>query len=293
MKYKNTNLYNARTYPNDEFYTQYIDIEKECQHYVEHFSGRWLYLPCDTEDSNFWKYFVDHFNEYGLKRLTATHINLDGTSSYRLDYNGTETLKTALNGNGDFMSEECSRIKDECDIVITNPPFSLFKEFIIWLDGKKFLIIGNINGIIYKEVFPLIKDNKIWLGISKRSMEFIVPDDRKKVNVNSVWYTNLDHKKRHKVLELTKTYNPTEYPRYDNYSAIEVGKVKDIPKDYDGVMGVPITFIDKYNPQQFEIVYANEHSDKISTELTVRPRLNGRLLYRRMLIKNKDSLYKK
>ena len=129
----NNNLNKARKEKNDEFYTQYKDIEKECQHYVEHFKDQWIYLPCDTEDSNFWKYFIDHFNEYGLKRLTATHINLDGTPSYRLDYDGSEIVKTALNGNGDFRSEECKKIKNECDMVITNPPFSLFREFIKWL----------------------------------------------------------------------------------------------------------------------------------------------------------------
>ena len=129
----NKNLHRAKREKNDEFYTQYIDIEKECQHYVDHFKDQWIYLPCDSEESNFWKYFVDHFHEYGLKRLTATHINLDGKPSYRLDYDGSNTIKTALHGNGDFRSDECTKIKDECDMVITNPPFSLFREFIKWL----------------------------------------------------------------------------------------------------------------------------------------------------------------
>lgn len=134
---KNSNLNQAKRAKNDEFYTQYIDIERECQHYVDQFNGQWIYLPCDTEQSNFWKYFVDHFDEYGIKRLTATHIELDGSSSYRLDYDGTETIKTPLDGNGDFRSEECTKIKDECDLVITNPPFSLFREFIKWLEDDK------------------------------------------------------------------------------------------------------------------------------------------------------------
>ena len=129
----NKNLHRAKREKNDEFYTQYIDIEKECQHYIDKFKDQWIYLPCDSEESNFWKYFVDHFHEYGLKRLTATHINLDGQPSYRLDYDGSDTIKTALQGNGDFRSEECTKIKDECDMVITNPPFSLFREFIKWL----------------------------------------------------------------------------------------------------------------------------------------------------------------
>lgn len=131
----NDSLHSARRTKNDEFYTQYKDIEAECQHYVEHFKDQWIYLPCDTEESNFWKYFVDNFNNFKLKRLTATHINHDGQPSYRLDYNGSETLKTALNGNGDFRSEECTKIKNECDMVITNPPFSLFKEFVAWLNS--------------------------------------------------------------------------------------------------------------------------------------------------------------
>jgi len=133
MTKDNNNLTKAKRAKNDEFYTQYQDIENECKHYIDQFKDQWIYLPCDSEQSNFWKYFKDHFNEYGLKRLTATHFNLDGTPSYRLDYNGSETKKTALEDNGDFRSEECTKIKDECDMVITNPPFSLFREFIKWL----------------------------------------------------------------------------------------------------------------------------------------------------------------
>ena len=138
MAKDNTNLHQAKRAKNDEFYTQYKDIEAECQHYIKHFENQWIYLPCDTEQSNFWKYFVDHFKEYGIKRLTATHINLDGTSSYRLDYNGTETTKTPLNGNGDFRSQECSQIRDEADMIITNPPFSLFRDFVFWIYGGNF-----------------------------------------------------------------------------------------------------------------------------------------------------------
>lgn len=138
MANNNTNLHHAKKAKNDEFYTQYKDIENECQHYIEHFKDQWIYLPCDTEHSNFWKYFVDHFTEYGLKRLTATHINLDGTSSYRLDFDGTETLKTTLNGNGDFRSEECTQIRDEADMIITNPPFSIWRQFMQWVQGATF-----------------------------------------------------------------------------------------------------------------------------------------------------------
>lgn len=138
MAKNNSNLHRAKREKNDEFKTQYSDIEAECQHYIEHFKDQWIYLPCDNEKSNFWKYFIDHFNEYGLKRLTATHINLDGTSSYRLDYNGTETLRTPLNGNGDFRSEECTQIRDEADMIITNPPFSIWRQFMQWIQGARF-----------------------------------------------------------------------------------------------------------------------------------------------------------
>lgn len=139
----NKNLHQAKRAKNDEFYTQYKDIEAECQHYIEHFKDQWIYLPCDTEQSNFWKYFVDHFHDFKLRHLTATHINLDGTSSYRLDYNGTETTKTPLNGNGDFRSEECSQIRDEADMIITNPPFSLFRDFVYWIYGGNFKLNGK------------------------------------------------------------------------------------------------------------------------------------------------------
>lgn len=134
---KNSNLHSAKRAKNDEFYTQYEDIEKECQHYIQHYEGQWIYMPCDTENSNFWKYFIDHFDEYKIRRLTATHINFEG-SSYRLDYEGKDVVKTTLIDNGDFRSEECTRIKDEADMVITNPPFSLFRDFVYWLNGGTF-----------------------------------------------------------------------------------------------------------------------------------------------------------
>ena len=270
---KNINLTKARRAKNDEFYTQYKDVEAECQHYSDQFKNQWIYMPCDDENSNFWKYFVTNFKNFELKHLTATHINFDG-NSYRLDFDGSETLKTPLNGNGDFRSEECTKIKDECDIVITNPPFSIFRQFVSWLGMKKFLIIGNGNAITYTDIFPLFKDNKLWLGASKGlggSMEFIINADlfnaskcsnyREKngiyyINIMlSTWFTNLTHTNIDKPpLELHKHYNADEYPTYLNYNAINVDRVKDIPKDYDGVMGVPITFFDKYNPSQFEIV---------------------------------------
>lgn len=286
----NKNLIKAKAAKNDEFYTQYCDIEKECKHYIKHFKNKWIYMPCDTEESNFWKYFVDHFKEYSIKHLTATHINLDGTSSYRLDYNGTETLKTALKGNGDFRSEECTKIKDECDIVITNPPFSLFRNFIKWLQDKKFLIIGNMNAITYKEIFPLIKDDKIWLGQNAKggtrkgdSLSFTNENGEIK-DISSWWYTNIDCVRHNTFIDLYKHYNKEEYPKYDNYDAINVNKISDIPMDYDGVIGVPITFIGQYCPEQFEIIKFRKGDDE--KDLSI----NGKCPYFRILIKRKTCI---
>lgn len=280
MPTDNRNLIRAKEAKNDEFYTQYKDVEKECQHYIEHFKDQWIYLPCDSEQSNIYKYFVGHFNECGLKRLTASHINIDDTPSYRLDYDGSEVIKTPLKGNGDFMSEECTKIKDECDIVITNPPFSLFRDFINWLQGntiqiKKFLVIGNINAVEYQNIFPLIKENKIWLGI-QYVKEFVSDSNEIKKFGNIIWFTNLLHNKRHSPITLTQPYSAERYLKYDNYDAINVDKVKDIPIDYNGLIGVPITFIRKHCKEQFEII------DKINT-----PFINGKPIYKRLIIKKK------
>lgn len=276
----NDSLHKAKKTKNDEFYTQYKDVEKECQHYVEHFKDQWIYLPCDSVESNFLKYFIDHFNEYGLKRLTATHINLDGTPSYRLDYNGSEVIKTPLKGNGDFMSEECTKIKDECDIVITNPPFSLFREFIKWLQGntvqiKKFLVIGNTNSAQYQNIFPLIKQNKIWSG-TQSNMHFINANNEL-LKIPSCWYTNLGNN-MHTPINLYKHYNPNEYPKYDNYDAINVDNILNIPNDYNDFIGVPTTFVRKHCQEQFEII------DKINV-----PFINGKAIYKRLIIKRKDK----
>lgn len=278
MPKDNRSLIRAKETKNDEFYTQYKDIEKECQHYVEHFNNQWIYLPCDSEQSNFYKYFVDHFKEFNLKQLTATHINLDGTPSYRLDYDGSEAIKIALNGNGDFRSEECTKIKDECDIVITNPPFSLFRDFINWLQGdtiqiKKFLVIGSDNAVNYQNIFPLFKENKIWLGMQS-NMCFINTNKELK-HILCCWYTNLG-KNIHTPINLYKHYNEEEYPKYDNYNAINVNRTPDIPMDYDGLIGVPITFVRKHCQEQFEIV------DKKNT-----PFINGKLIYKRLIIKKR------
>lgn len=252
---RNNNLNKSRKTKNDEFYTQYKDIEKECQHYVEHFKDQWIYLPCDTEDSNFWKYFIDHFNEYGLKRLTATHINLDGTPSYRLDYDGYRVIQTALNGNGDFKSKECTKIKNECDMVITNPPFSLFREFIKWLKMKKFLILGNPSAIAYIDLFLHLKNREVFVYSANDTISFTMSfttDSGETKQVASVWFSTL-YRDSYTDLKLDKKYDADKYNHLLNYNAINVDKVKDIPYDYDGIMAVPITVM-FYNPQQFDII---------------------------------------
>ena len=300
------NLSNAKKAKNDEFYTQLSDIENELKHYKNHFAGKVVYCNCDdARESNFFRFFQKKFNDYGLKKLITTSYNENGHGSvlvYEGDTNGNgklddnEVKVSELKGNGDFRSEECIEYLKESDIVVTNPPFSLFRDYIATLVqyDKKFLIIGNTNAITYKEVFPLIKENKLWLGWSSfnKGMYFYVPEDykyadtykfekeingRKVMRVSSIcWFTNLDHSRRHEDLILYKKYTPEEYPKYDNYDAIEVSKVCEIPKDYDGIMGVPITFLDKYNPSQFEIVGCANN-----------PIIKGKSIYKRLLIKRK------
>ena len=302
----NVSLSNAKRAKNDEFYTQLSDIENELKHYKSHFAGKVVYCNCDdARKSNFFRFFQKKFNDYGLKKLITTSYNENGHGSvlvYEGDTNGNgklddnEAKVSELKGNGDFRSEECIEYLKESDIVVTNPPFSLFRDYIATLVqyDKKFLIIGNTNAITYKEVFPLIKENKLWLGWSSfnKGMYFYVPEDykyadtykfekeingRKVMRVSSIcWFTNLDHSRRHEDLILYKKYTPEEYPKYDNYDAIEVSKVCEIPKDYDGIMGVPITFLDKYNPSQFEIVGCANN-----------PIIKGKLIYKRLLIKRK------
>ena len=302
----NVSLSNAKRAKNDEFYTQLSDIENELKHYKSHFAGKVVYCNCDdARKSNFFRFFQKKFNDYGLKKLITTSYNENGHGSvlvYEGDTNGNgklddnEVKVSELKGNGGFRSEECIEYLKESDIVVTNPPFSLFRDYIATLTqyDKKFLIIGNPNAITYKEVFPLIKENKLWLGWSSfnKGMYFYVPEDykyadtykfekeineRKVMRVSSIcWFTNLDHSRRHEDLILYKKYTPEEYPKYDNYDAIEVSKVCEIPKDYDGIMGVPITFLDKYNPSQFEIVGCANN-----------PIIKGKLIYKRLLIKRK------
>ena len=253
---KARSLGNARLVKNDEFYTQLPDIENELKHYRKHFEGAVVLCNCDDPDwSNFWKYFYLNFEVLGLKKLISTHYDAEN-STYKMEYDGTgEPVITNLEGNGDFRSPECIELLQEASVVVTNPPFSLFREYISTLMEyeKKFLIIGNMNALTYKEVFPLIKDNQVWLGFNSVK-SFKQPDGTMKNFGNVNWYTNLDHNKRHEELILYKTYNPEEYPTYENYDGINVDKVVNIPIDYDGAMGVPITFMDKYNPNQFEIL---------------------------------------
>lgn len=309
----NKDLVKARINKKDEFYTQLTDIEKELLYYKQHLKGKIIFCNCDDpEYSNFWKYFYLNFEFLGLKRLIATHFDYE-KPTYKLEYDGKDIIRTDLKENGDFRSPEAIEILKSADIVITNPPFSLFREYIAQLleYDKKFLIIGNINAITYKEVFPLIKENKVWLGRSIRSgdREFRVPDDyplkaagfrvddngNKYIRVKGVrWFTNLDYKERHEDLILYKNYSPEEYPEYDNYNAINVNKTKEIPRDFDGAMGVPITFIDKYNPDQFEILDANDY--RKSDDVPIKPHglikdkeasINGKRTYVRILIRRK------
>lgn len=283
---KNDNLHKAKDAKNDEFYTRIEDVAEELRHYKKHFAGKVVFCNCDDPTwSAFWRYFHLNFAELGLKKLISTHY--DRTEpTYKMEYEGGDDnnvevgVKTPLEGNGDFRNKECLDLLDECDIVVTNPPFSLFREYVAVLmqHQKKFLILGNMNALTYKEIFPLIRDNQLWYGASIHSgdRKFYVPNDyplkasgcgvdnngQKFIRVKGVrWYTNLDYKARHEKLVLWKNYTPEEYPKYDNYDAINVNKYSEIPCDYDGVMGVPITFIDYYCPEQFEIVAFRKGND--------------------------------
>lgn len=253
---KNKNLHIAKQEKNDEFYTQLIDIEKEMQHYKTKFNNKIVYCNCDSEQSNFWVYFTTNFHSLGLKKVIGTHYTKEH-SSYKIEYNGLKIIKTSLKNDGDFRSNECIEILKESDIVVTNPPFSLFREYIDQLIKyeKQFLIIGSMNAITYKDVFALLKNNKVWLGNNYVKL-FIQPDKNIKSFGNILWFTNLDHDKRHEFIcsGIKYSENLNKYIKYDNYDAINVDKTKEIPDDYNDVMGVPITFLDKYNPKQFDIL---------------------------------------
>ncbi|MGO1230550.1 adenine-specific methyltransferase EcoRI family protein [Glutamicibacter arilaitensis] len=288
---KNSSLSAAKAAKEDEFYTQLSDIENEMRHYKKHFKGKVVYLNCDDPRvSNFFHYFSYNFEKLQLKKLIATcyksqEMDLfsqnDAEEAIYLEYNGDKNGNMVpdpkeigikpLKGDGDFRSAESIELLKQADIVVTNPPFSLFREYVAQLieHDKKFLIVGSQNAITYKEIFPLIKDNKLWLGHNNGDMKFKVPDhyepratrfwiddegQKWRSLGNAAWFTNLDISKRHEDLVLYKTYNQEAYPSYDNYDGIEVSKTVDIPSDYDGMMGVPLTFLDKHNPDQFEIV---------------------------------------
>ena len=292
-------LHRAKRNKNDEFYTQLVDIENELRHYTDHFKGKVVYCNCDDPRvSNFFHYFSHNFERLGLKKLiTACYKNQDfglfsrhdSERAIWLEYTGNsqggrvpkcEDIGVhAFNGDGDFRNAESTALLKQADIVVTNPPFSLFREYVAQLveQDRKFLIVGNQNAINYKEIFPLIMSSRLWLGVTPKGQDmlFDVPKDYAQELVatakegsayrvvdgtvkgrlgNAAWFTNLDHRKRHDELILYKRYTPEEYPHYDNYDAINVNKVAEIPMDWDGVMGVPITFLDKHNPEQFEIL---------------------------------------
>lgn len=346
----NKNLNAAKTAKKDEFYTQLVDIENELKHYRQHFRGKTILCNCDDPyESNFFKYFANNFNAFGLRKLICTCYNgspVIGTELplFALDEEGQEkrvaykveiTEVTDANGdgridladvryliqndknvlsvlkeNGDFRSRECKELLKEADIVVTNPPFSLFREYVAQLVeyDKKFIILGNKNAVTYKEIFPLIKENKMWIGYTPMSREiyFDVPaayieeglalnKDRSIIRHNnkymarsqSIWFTNLDHKKRHEELVIFAHYNEEDYPKYDNYDAINVDKTSDIPCDYNDIMGVPISFLDKYNPEQFDVVGVANHGQDNIYDLFA-PKINGKQVFKRILIRKKQ-----
>lgn len=282
----NRNLHNSKREKNDEFYTLMETIEKELKYYKHLLKGKRIYCNCDDyEISNFVKYFKDNFKALGLVSLIATCYVPQGQGKcLRMDENGSETY--LLKGDGDFRSNECVEILKQSDIVVTNPPFSLFREYITQVDkyGLKFLIVSNGNSITYKDVYQLLLQNKLWIGVSLwfRMCMFLVKGKLTPMN-NVVWLTNLEHGIEQPFLPLTREYDPSYYPRYDNCDAINVDKVCNIPKDYDGIMGVPISFIGKHNKRQFDIVGVRKGDDGKD----LRYQLNGKTIqpYFRFLIK--------
>ena len=341
-------LGSAKREKNDEFYTQLKDIEDELRHYKDQFRGKVVYCNCDDPfESNFFKYFASNFNHFGLKKLITTSytkspiagvqlplpqiIGLEptGREPFKIEINAVPDVNgdgavgmgdvewllkhdanvaSPLGGNGDFRSDECVDLLKQADIVVTNPPFSLFREYIAQLaeHNKKFIIIGNKNAITYKEVFKLIKENKLWLGYRNinSDMWLAVPEGEKyeKIvdgvklkHIMACWFTNLDTTKRHEVFATYKKYTPDEYPAYDNYEAINVDVVADVPGDYSGVMGVPITFLDKYNPAQYEIIDINPHFFAVTEQGLPKPRqlslhsVGKKDPYARILIKKKEG----
>jgi hypothetical protein len=325
----NKTLRKASKSKNDEFYTQLSDIENELRHYKDHFKDKVVYCNCDDPRvSNFFHYFSYNFEHLGLKKLIATcYKNQDADlfstneseQAVYLEYTGDKNGNSvpdaheigvkSLQGDGDFRSAESIELLKQADIVVTNPPFSLFREYVTQLIEyeKKFIVIGNLNAITYKEVFGLIKENKIWLGASLdgRNIWFRIPNTYEKYHkiengnkyafvASTIWFTNLDHKKRHEKLILHKKFSSDEYPKYDFYDAINVNKTKDIPYDYDGNIGVPITFLNKFNPEQFEIIdglnrYSIIDGPTEETRGKYLSQVNGKPIYVRIVIKHKKN----
>lgn len=331
----NKSLQNAKKSKSDEFYTVLSDVEKELKHYKKHLKGKVVLCNCDDPRvSNFFHYFSYNFEKLGLKKLITTcYKNQTGDFFSRhdkekaiyLEYEGDKNNNNVpdseeidikhLEGDGDFRSQECIALLKRADIVVTNPPFSLFREYITQLieNEKKFLVIGTWNAITYRDVFKLIKENKMWIGVnSNRNFAgFIVPPhyplhgsearldengNRLVSSNNTCWYTNLDNSKRHEDLVLYKSFNEAEFPEYDNYNAIEVSQVNIIPLDYHGIMGVPITFLNKYNPDQFEIIGSDfEVKEGMLPELLKRSwngkidraYLGGKRMYSRLFVRRK------
>lgn len=314
-------LQKAKVRKSDEFYTLFPDIARELQHYKGQFRGKTVYCNCDDPGvSNFFRYFAVNFRSLGLRKLIASCYRKSESNLFQqasagtgifceytdVNHSGGNVSPIEIrhfNGDGDFRSEESVKLLKQSDIVVTNPPFSLFREFVAQLTRyeKKFLIIGNINAITYKEIFKLIQENRVWLGVNlgRGISGFIVPEhyalygsearvdengNRIVSSNNCLWLTNLDTELRHKEIELTKVYegNEAEYPKYDNCNGINVSRTQDIPKDYSGIMGVPITFLHKFNPDQFEIIRFRKGDD--GKDLSI----NGKCPYFRILIRNKQ-----
>lgn len=329
---KNRSLHKAKTAKQDEFYTQLSDIEKELMHYKRHFKNKVVLCNCDDPRvSNFFHYFAYNFEALGLKKLITTcykNQDMDTFSKHKAeqaiyleyvgDKNGSrvpdldEIEVKPLQGDGDFRSTECVELLKQADIVVTNPPFSLFREYVAQLveHDKKFLIIGGLNAVTYRDIYPYFHTNEIWFGATmfnggatyfigrpelydstkmSNPKHAYIEDGKLYWRVNGVrWFTNLNHDKRHEYLILYEKYSADKYPTYDNYDAIEVNKVKNIPGDYDGVMGVPISFFDKYNPNQFEIVGCNRGVDQDPSGIYGRSSyLNGKETFKRLFIRNR------
>ena len=298
----NQNLHSAKNSKDDEFYTTLVTIEKELPFYQEHFKDMVIYLPCDDLTSMFFKYFFDNFHRLGLKSLYATHIN----SSEILTYDGVTLSNLPMEEPGDFRSPSCLRLFETSDIICTNPPFSLYREFLntIYSFGKKFLILGPQNVLTYKETIQRIVTGNLWTGVNHGDMSFTVPPDsppratrywedslgKWRSFGNMCWFTNLEHNKRHDFLELNSSYDSQKYPVYDSYSAINVNKVSEIPKNFYGIMGVPITFIFKWNPEQFEVLGTSRYHDGNFDKADDIAVLNGKELFMRFLIKRKQFL---